>query len=686
MTATPAIPNGTKDALGLLNHAIFKSFDAVITRVKSKLNIVKSTSLERPKKPDITFHSGRTDSGGGHNNRVGGNGAIPYHFHHTLGPHMPCCHSGPRQAASIINPYTGREINLGRPYVFQNQNYFSVNLVARALTVWDTMGASLSLLPVFPPFFNAGGSFSACNRGESAGPTLTTLGERFSFTYPTLPIIGTIRNNTFFNATGDSGGRLQLLCHTTQAELDPYVCYAYISLETLRAYMLSAGFFTGFAPNMPSSVWVFAHPVPLAEITSPRHNENFQVGDTLIVRASVQDVREAALTINGRVIEMRTELSGRNIVFAGYTLTAGDIGSLVIGVNAQNGQGIMVNLPTVRINAVVALQPNVQIILPQNGTNFYVGGSVTVEIDVGNATQSELTISGHRQSVEHSMEQQQIAFNPYVFSADDVGNVVVSVISRNEFGAIATRTINVQVAHDIGLDMMGNIAHDTTLDVSAGRRHSMTIMGQVLLNEGYEPAFVAGMLANIMREGSFGEFERSGTDAQIADWQGYMRYFVDNHDYRNRFSGRLISDVDATLLEVYNMITNAPQTGMNANNIFGIGIVQWTNRPRIIPLMQTYRSVAGDGRISAGQVVEAETLFMVNELASGQHVGGWGGVAWGSDLREVWRERNGDVDNETAAGDAGYIITRLYTRPGHAADRAAQRRTDAINIFRIMVG
>ena len=217
------------------------------------------------------FHSGRTDQSDGHHvftNPTDNRGVAlgPYHFHHTLGPHIPCCRSGPRQAAFIVNPYTGRIIALGRPYVFQNQEFFSVNLVARALTVWDTMGASLGLIPILQPWFNAGGSFSACNRGESAGPTLATLGERFSFTYPTWPITGRVRNNIFFNATGNKGGRLQLLCHTTQAELDPYICYAYISLETLREYMLSGDFFTGFVPNMPSNVWIFTHAEPLEQL------------------------------------------------------------------------------------------------------------------------------------------------------------------------------------------------------------------------------------------------------------------------------------------------------------------------------------------------------------------------------------------------------------------------------------
>ena len=37
------------------------------------------------------FHSGRTDQGFGHSDRNNASGLGSYHFHHTVGPHMPCC-------------------------------------------------------------------------------------------------------------------------------------------------------------------------------------------------------------------------------------------------------------------------------------------------------------------------------------------------------------------------------------------------------------------------------------------------------------------------------------------------------------------------------------------------------------------------------------------------------------------
>ena len=104
MTATLSIPWTSMKPLGLLNHALFEPLISIASGVTQCFIKPKY----RSGKPEIMLHSGRTDGSGGHNNRVGGSGAIPY--------------------------------------VFQNQNYFSVNIVARALTVWDTMGATLSLL------------------------------------------------------------------------------------------------------------------------------------------------------------------------------------------------------------------------------------------------------------------------------------------------------------------------------------------------------------------------------------------------------------------------------------------------------------------------------------------------------------------------------------------------------------
>ena len=690
MTATHAMTEDAKRAPRLFNHAFFSAFVKPFSCVIKKLIHTKYAIHMCLKMPSVLLHSGRTDGSGGHNNRVGGNGAIPFHFHHTLGPHLPCCRSGPRQAAFIVNPYTGRVIALGTPYVYENQEYYSVNLVAKALTVWDTMGASLGLIPLIPmlqPRIRAGGSFSACNQGESAGPTLSTLGERFSFTYPTWPLIGSIRNNTFFVATGNRDSRLRLLCHTTQAELDPAICYAYISLETLREYMLEHGFFTSFAANMPANVWHFTHDEPLARITSPSHNESFHIGEVITVKATIQDVREATLYINDRAIETKADLTERDVVFSGYSLTDADVGNLNIRVVAQSGQWITVNLPPVRIRVAQSQvpEPYVWLVEPYDGGSFNVGDTVRVGVFIEGITHAELRIGDYRQVTTHPFNYlgYNFMFDPYTFTVDDVGGLSIAVTGTNSDGQTVTDAIHVQIAGNTLNRMMENLANDTTIAVeSSTRRSSMVTIGQGMLDRSFEPAFVAGMLGNVMAEGSIGEFERVSNHS-------YLQYVLNNHDYANRFAGRFVYNMGATLQELYDIISNRTSSAGNNVNLFGLGTMQFTNGSRILHIVENYMLVSGGGgNITRELAAEAEIITLIQQLEGyGQHTGPpQPGHGWGFDLYAFWKTRHAaNFNTEAAARDAAQLITRLFLRPGAVETAAEIRGNNAVNILRVMM-
>jgi hypothetical protein len=216
--------------------------------------------------------------------------------------------------------------------------------------------------------------------------------------------------------------------------------------------------------------------------------------------------------------------------------------------------------------------------------------------------------------------------------------------------------------------MMLNLANDTTINVDGERRDAMVVMGQVLLDEGYESTFVAGMLGNIQREGSFGQFEFAGN-------QSYLQYFINYHDYRNRFSGRQIHNVDVTPQELYEITSNSP----NATNIFGLGIAQWTHISRFFPLVNLYIGVTGGGqrRITRDEAVEAETLMMIQELGeNGTH----------NAVYRNWRTANIDaLDLENAAFDAAHRLCLGYFIPADAQTKAVQRGNDARAILRVMM-
>jgi hypothetical protein len=232
---------------------------------------------------------------------------------------------------------------------------------------------------------------------------------------------------------------------------------------------------------------------------------------------------------------------------------------------------------------------------------------------------------------------------------------------------------------------MDNLARDTTLNISATRRSTMTITGEHLIDNGYDPAFVAGMLANIEGEGNFGQFEGAGS-------QSYLQYFINNHNYSTRFSWKHIyteSNTPATyntLQEIYDMANNSGQT-----NIFGLGAIQRTNKSRFLSLITTYGAKAGGMSrkiITRVQVIAAENELLIKELSGeGQHTGPHPvNGRWGFDLLNYWRGENSqNLGSEAAAKSAGEIITRLFVRPGNTAAAAQQRGNQAVEIFRIMM-
>jgi|GEM_PF-3059697 len=282
----------------------------------------------------IYLHKGRTDENGGHHdwlNRMGW-GFGHYHYHHKLYAHLHpngVCPYGALKA-SIINPFTGKKINLGTPYYYEDNPYFSLNLVSKALTAEDKFGANLGLGTGINPSF-PGGSFYACPAGNSSIDD--GLGEQLSFTYP-KNILGFVLNNTFFKT---DCGKLQLLCHNKQAEADDAICYAYVSLEAIREYMMKDDYFTNFSDN-GSGVWSFTVRKPSVKITYPNSSiPSFSVGDTLMVKADIDKAVYAKLIVGQHTETKDTHLNQSEVEFSDYTLTNKDIGNLTLKVEVNTG-------------------------------------------------------------------------------------------------------------------------------------------------------------------------------------------------------------------------------------------------------------------------------------------------------------------------------------------------------------
>ena len=76
-------------------------------------------------------------------------------------------------------------------------------------------------------------------------------------------------------------------------------------------------------------------------------------------------------------------------------------------------------------------------------------------------------------------------------------------------------------------------------------------MATVLLDEGYEPEFIAGILGNIIHEVLQVDLKVLITNL-ILKKPGYLKYMDANHDYRNKFSGKTLTEVG--IAETYSLL------------------------------------------------------------------------------------------------------------------------------------
>lgn len=100
--------------------------------------------------------------------------------------------------------------------------------------------------------------------------------------------------------------------------------------------------------------------------------------------------------------------------------------------------------------------------------------------------------------------------------------------------------------------MLDNIRNGTA--VSASKKEACLLAAETLLNKGYEPAFVAGLLGNIVAEGDIGLFElyNTGQDYHL-NLNGYLQEYY-NTTYNEMFHGKYIYEMD--LNKVYEIVTN----------------------------------------------------------------------------------------------------------------------------------
>lgn len=210
------------------------------------------------------------------------------------------------------------------------------------------------------------------------------------------------------------------------------------------------------------------------------------------------------------------------------------------------------------------------------------------------------------------------------------------------------------------------------------KKDTLVAMAQVLLDDGYAPAFAAGILGNILVEGDCGRFESSAYTSNPDAKPDYLVYLDENYDYREKYSYKLIYE-GISVKEVYAMILELGPGGANGRgSCFGLGCLQWTSYERIKRLVENYIEVAGDAdTITLAQVQEAEGMTVSYELNNTYR-----------SVYTTWQSENADQNTTEAAFAAGVIVCVRYGVPVGYNTEEVQNTRGALAeaVYNVMMG
>lgn len=210
------------------------------------------------------------------------------------------------------------------------------------------------------------------------------------------------------------------------------------------------------------------------------------------------------------------------------------------------------------------------------------------------------------------------------------------------------------------------------------KKDTLVAMAEVLLDDGYAPAFVAGILGNILVEGDCGRFESSAYTSNPDAKPDYLVYLDENYDYREKYSYKLIYE-GISLQEVYNMILELGPEGANGRgSCFGLGCLQWTSYERIKRLVENYLDVNGNAdSITLAQVQEAEGMTVSYELNNTYR-----------SVYTTWQSENADQNTTEAAFAAGVIVCVRYGVPVGYNTEEVQNTRGALAeaVYNVMMG
>ena len=211
--------------------------------------------------------------------------------------------------------------------------------------------------------------------------------------------------------------------------------------------------------------------------------------------------------------------------------------------------------------------------------------------------------------------------------------------------------------------MLNNLVNDKSLNFTKEQKETVVVTAERLLNDGYDPKFVAGVLGNVKNEGTVGKFESSNYKSNPSAKPAYLEYMDKNYNYRSTFSGKSIQEVGIT--KALELAKNAKASGYNGK--YGFGMAQWTGN-RTIGVLKYYQQYAKSDKPTTKECIQAEVNFMADELKNKY-----------SDIYSEWKA------GEKTARSAGKDFCTKYEKPKDAATKAKTRGNDARKIYKVMI-
>ena len=204
----------------------------------------------------------------------------------------------------------------------------------------------------------------------------------------------------------------------------------------------------------------------------------------------------------------------------------------------------------------------------------------------------------------------------------------------------------------------------------SSKRKTLSIIGKLLLDKGYEPAFVAGILGNIYHEGKIGYFESSAYISNPSLEPQYLKYMDNEWSYRTKYSGKCIFNV--SMREVGKMLEKLKSYEWKRGK-FGLGCVQWTGS-RTYTLFKLYEKECGySDTITEDQATNAEGKMVLQELSGSYKY-----------IYDTWKKENSNKNTGNAAYNAGSDICKKYEIPADKESKAIVRGNTSKDLYNIM--